>query len=70
MGGETSIHLTPNGDRVFLHTDRGELIRAQLTGLVTRRTAVRSSWHQRPRKGRGPLRLMRTGTFLRATTGS
>jgi outer membrane protein assembly factor BamB len=26
-----SIHLTPNGDSVFLYTDRGELIRAQLT---------------------------------------
>ena len=26
-----SIHLTPNGDGVFLHTDKGELIRAQLT---------------------------------------
>jgi outer membrane protein assembly factor BamB len=27
-----SIHLTPNGTAVFLYTDRGELIRAQLTG--------------------------------------
>jgi outer membrane protein assembly factor BamB len=27
-----SIHLTPNGDGVFLHTDQGELIRAHLTG--------------------------------------
>jgi CubicO group peptidase (beta-lactamase class C family)/outer membrane protein assembly factor BamB len=26
-----SIHLTPNGDSVLLHTDKGELIRAQLT---------------------------------------
>lgn len=26
-----SIHLTPNGDMVFLYNDRGELIRAQLT---------------------------------------
>jgi outer membrane protein assembly factor BamB len=26
------IHLTPNGDFVFLYTDRGELIHAQLTG--------------------------------------
>ncbi|MGH2625414.1 MAG: PQQ-binding-like beta-propeller repeat protein, partial [Anaerolineales bacterium] len=26
-----SIHLTPNGDSVFLYTDRGELIRARLT---------------------------------------
>ncbi len=26
-----SIHLTPNGDGVFLYTDRGELIRARLT---------------------------------------
>ena len=26
-----SIHLIPNGDGVFLHTDKGELIRAQLT---------------------------------------
>ena len=26
-----SIHLTPNGDSVFLYNDRGELIRAQLT---------------------------------------
>jgi outer membrane protein assembly factor BamB len=30
-GSGASIHLTPNGDGVFLHTDRGELIRAQLT---------------------------------------
>jgi outer membrane protein assembly factor BamB len=29
--GGASIHLTPNGDGVFLYTDRGELIRAQLT---------------------------------------
>ena len=27
----SSIHLTPNGDGVFLFTDRGDLIRAQLT---------------------------------------
>jgi outer membrane protein assembly factor BamB len=27
-----SIHLTPNGDSVLLYTDKGELIRAQLTG--------------------------------------
>jgi hypothetical protein len=26
-----SIHLTPNGDGVFLHTDQGELVRAHLT---------------------------------------
>jgi outer membrane protein assembly factor BamB len=26
-----SIHLTPNGDSVFLYTDKGELIRAHLT---------------------------------------
>jgi outer membrane protein assembly factor BamB len=26
-----SIHLTPNGDSVFLYTDKGELIRAELT---------------------------------------
>jgi len=26
-----SIHLTPNGDTVLLYTDKGELIRAQLT---------------------------------------
>jgi outer membrane protein assembly factor BamB len=30
-GSGASIHLTPNGDGVFLHTDQGELIRAQLT---------------------------------------
>jgi outer membrane protein assembly factor BamB len=30
-GRGASIHLTPNGDGVFLHTDQGELIRAQLT---------------------------------------
>lgn len=28
-----SIHLTPNGDSVLLYTDRGELIRAQLTSV-------------------------------------
>jgi outer membrane protein assembly factor BamB len=27
-----SIHLTPNGDSVLLYTNKGELIRAQLTG--------------------------------------
>ncbi len=27
-----SIHLAPNGDSVLLYTDKGELIRAQLTG--------------------------------------
>ena len=26
-----SIHLTPNGDGMFLFTDQGDLIRAQLT---------------------------------------
>lgn len=31
LGSGACIHLTPNGDGVFLHTDRGELIRAQLT---------------------------------------
>jgi outer membrane protein assembly factor BamB len=31
-GSGASIHLTPNGGAVFLHTDQGELIRAQLTG--------------------------------------
>ncbi|HEX5272824.1 MAG TPA: PQQ-binding-like beta-propeller repeat protein [Gemmataceae bacterium] len=30
--GGASIHLTPNGDAVFLYTDKGELIRARLTG--------------------------------------
>jgi outer membrane protein assembly factor BamB len=30
-GTGASIHMTPNGDGVFLHTDQGELIRAQLT---------------------------------------
>jgi outer membrane protein assembly factor BamB len=30
-GNGPCIHLTPNGGGVFLHTDRGELIRAQLT---------------------------------------
>ncbi len=29
--GGASIHLTPNGDSVLLFTDKGELIRAQLT---------------------------------------
>jgi outer membrane protein assembly factor BamB len=32
IGSGASIHLTPNGNAVFLHTDQGELIRAQLTG--------------------------------------
>jgi outer membrane protein assembly factor BamB len=32
LGSGASIHLAPNGDAVFLHTDQGELIRAQLTG--------------------------------------
>ena len=27
----TSAHVTPNGDAVFLYTDKGDLIRAQLT---------------------------------------
>ena len=31
LSGQASIHLTPNGDGVFLHTDQGELIRAQFT---------------------------------------
>jgi outer membrane protein assembly factor BamB len=31
-GSGASIHLTPNGDGVFLHTDQGELIRAHPTG--------------------------------------
>lgn len=31
LGSGASIHLTPNGDSIILHTDRGELIRAQLT---------------------------------------
>jgi outer membrane protein assembly factor BamB len=30
-GSGACIHLTPNGGGVFLHTDRGELIRARLT---------------------------------------
>jgi hypothetical protein len=29
--GEAGIHLTPNGDAMFLFTDQGDLIRAQLT---------------------------------------
>jgi outer membrane protein assembly factor BamB len=32
LGSGASIHLTPNGDSVLLYTDRGELIRARLTG--------------------------------------
>jgi outer membrane protein assembly factor BamB len=31
LKGGASIHLTSNGDSVFLYTDKGELIRAQLT---------------------------------------
>jgi outer membrane protein assembly factor BamB len=31
LRGGASIHLTPNGDAVFLYTDKGELIRAKLT---------------------------------------
>jgi outer membrane protein assembly factor BamB len=31
LRGGASIHLTPNGGSVFLYTDKGELIRAQLT---------------------------------------
>jgi len=31
LKGGASIHLTPNGDSVLLYTDRGELIRAELT---------------------------------------
>jgi len=31
LGNGASIHLTPCGDAVFLFTDRGDLIRAQLT---------------------------------------
>ncbi|OAI53475.1 hypothetical protein AYO44_15960 [Planctomycetaceae bacterium SCGC AG-212-F19] len=31
LGNGACIHLTPNGEGVFLHTDKGELIRAQLT---------------------------------------
>jgi outer membrane protein assembly factor BamB len=34
-----SIHLTPNGDAVLLHTDRGELILAQLTGKGYKETS-------------------------------
>jgi hypothetical protein len=32
VGTGASIHLTPNGDLVFLYTDRGELILADLSG--------------------------------------
>jgi outer membrane protein assembly factor BamB len=32
LGSGASIHIILNGDGVFLHTDKGELIRAQLTG--------------------------------------
>jgi outer membrane protein assembly factor BamB len=32
LGTGASIHLTPNGDRTFLYTDRGDLILADLTG--------------------------------------
>jgi hypothetical protein len=31
LGNGASIHLTPAGDAVFLFTDQGNLIRAQLT---------------------------------------
>ena len=31
MVNGTSAHVTPNGDAVFLYTDKGDLIRAQLT---------------------------------------
>jgi len=31
MKNGSSIHLTPNGKAVFLFTDRGDLIRAELT---------------------------------------
>jgi hypothetical protein len=31
LTGGASIHLTANGDRVFLYTDRGDLIQAKLT---------------------------------------
>ena len=31
MMNGTSAHVTPNGDAVFLYTDKGDLIRAQLT---------------------------------------
>jgi outer membrane protein assembly factor BamB len=31
LKGGASIHITPNGDSVFLYTDKGELIRARLT---------------------------------------
>lgn len=31
LNNGASIHLTPNGDSVLLYTDKGELIRAQLT---------------------------------------
>ena len=31
VGNGASIHLTPNGDSVLLYTNKGELIRAQLT---------------------------------------
>ena len=33
LNSGTSIHLTTNGDAVFLLTDKEELIRAQLTAL-------------------------------------
>src|SRR5262249_11992714 len=32
LGSGASIHLTPNGDLVFLYTDQGELILAHLSG--------------------------------------
>ena len=31
IGNGASIHLTSSGDAVFLFTDRGDLIRAQIT---------------------------------------
>ena len=37
-GNGSSIHLTPCGDAVFLFTDRGDLIRAQLTPQGYRET--------------------------------
>jgi outer membrane protein assembly factor BamB len=32
LGSGSSIHITPNGDSAFLYSDRGDLIRARLTG--------------------------------------
>ena len=31
LGSGASIHLTPNGENVFLYTDKGELMLAQLS---------------------------------------